>query len=288
MTIRTILLAADLSRPAKAAACQARALAAHFGAQLKLLHVLSYPLAVPGAPEYGARLGEWFAMRAEGDAIELRSFLADELKDARVDYIVLEGDPAKRIVEWAHSNHVDLIVMPAHGQGPFRRFLLGSVTAKVLHDVDCPVWTGVHQEDLPCCESLNINNVVCATGLEPHSTKLIGWAHATAASFGARLFLVHVVPSPHSVNGESFQPNPLDPVAVRALERAEALKRQCGSDAKVVIARGEIHKAVCDQLEQLNADLLIIGRSPQSGIFGRLPTHAYAIVRDSRCPVVSV
>ena len=39
--------------------------------------------------------------------------------------------------------------MPTHGYGPFRRFILGSNTAKVLHDADCPVWTGVHVEEIP-------------------------------------------------------------------------------------------------------------------------------------------
>ncbi len=42
--------------------------------------------------------------------------------------------------------------MPTHGYGPFRRFILGSVTAKVLHDADCPVWTGVHLEEAPPIE----------------------------------------------------------------------------------------------------------------------------------------
>ena len=34
-------------------------------------------------------------------------------------------------------------MMPTHGCGPLRRFLLGSVTAKVLHDVSTAVWTGL-------------------------------------------------------------------------------------------------------------------------------------------------
>jgi hypothetical protein len=55
----------------------------------------------------------------------------------------------KRIVEFAHNNNITLIAMPTHGYGLFRRFLLGSVTAKVLHDADCPIWTGVHMEAAP-------------------------------------------------------------------------------------------------------------------------------------------
>ena len=288
MTIRTILLPVDFSGPAKAAACQARFLAEHFGAHLKLLHVLPYPLAMPGAPEHGIQLGEWFTGRATQDASELKSFFSQEPRGVPLESVVLEGDPAMRIVEYANANDVDLIVMPAHGYGPFRRFLLGSVTAKVLHDVDCPVWTGIHVEEVSCGETLSIRNVVCAVGLGPESAKLIGWASEAAASFGAHLFLVHVILDPEQGDDGHLRSASADSAADRARERAEELKRQCGADAEVIIAGGEIPKAVRQQLERLSADLLIIGRSPQAGIFGRLPTNAYAIVRDSLCPVVSV
>ena len=62
-----------------------------------------------------------------------------------------------KIVELAHeSPDQTVILMPTHGYGPFRRFILGSNTAKVLHDADCPVWTGVHLETL----SLNGESVM--------------------------------------------------------------------------------------------------------------------------------
>jgi hypothetical protein len=38
----------------------------------------------------------------------------------------------------------------------------------------------------------------------------------------------------------------------------------------------------------LPADLLVIGRGSAAGMFGRLRTNAYAIIRQSPCPVVSV
>ena len=75
---------------------------------------------------------------------EIEGFLADELSGLNVRRLVLEGDPARQIVEFAHREHTDIIAMPTHGYGPFRRFILGSNTAKVLHDADCAVWTGVH------------------------------------------------------------------------------------------------------------------------------------------------
>jgi len=74
--------------------------------------------------------------------------------------VLLKGDPAECIVRVAQENAVDLIVMPTHAHGRFRRFLLGSVTAKVLHDTDCPVLTGVHHEDKPFLDSAQITSIV--------------------------------------------------------------------------------------------------------------------------------
>jgi hypothetical protein len=40
--------------------------------------------------------------------------------------------------------------------------------------------------------------------------------------------------------------------------------------------------------EHHEADLVIIGRGKLLSTFGRLRTHAYAIIRDSPCPVLSL
>ena len=62
--------------------------------------------------------------------------------------VIAEGEPAREIIRYAHENEVSLIMMPSHGFGPFRRFMIGSTTAKVLHDAHIPVWTDAHVEGL--------------------------------------------------------------------------------------------------------------------------------------------
>jgi nucleotide-binding universal stress UspA family protein len=50
------------------------------------------------------------------------------------------GNPAKRIIEYANENNVDLIVMGSHGQSStLQRLFVGSVTAKVLSHTKSPV-----------------------------------------------------------------------------------------------------------------------------------------------------
>jgi len=45
---------------------------------------------------------------------------------------------------------------------------------------------------------------------------------------------------------------------------------------------------VCELAKRLPAELLVIGRGSAAGVFGRLRTNAYAIIRESPCAVVSV
>src|SRR5689334_3068156 len=159
--LEKILLPVDFSERSTGAARYAKTLARHFGSELTMLHVLMPPQYEFGAMEIGgSMLTELYTTRAAQARKELETFLADELRDLKVERVVKEGDPARTIVETAHR--MDLIVMPTHGYGQFRRFILGSNTAKVLHDADCPVWTGVHLEEAPAAGAIALERILCA------------------------------------------------------------------------------------------------------------------------------
>jgi len=54
-------------------------------------------------------------------------------------YHISVGTPAEAIVQYAHEQNVDQIVMGRHGQGAVKTLLLGSAVNKVLHLASCPV-----------------------------------------------------------------------------------------------------------------------------------------------------
>lgn len=58
---------------------------------------------------------------------------------AHVEIIVGEGPAADHILRVVGQKNPDLIVMATHGRTGVRRFLLGSVTNKVVRTVPCPV-----------------------------------------------------------------------------------------------------------------------------------------------------
>jgi len=196
-SLSSILLPVDFSERAVGAARYASSLAHHFHSTLTLLHVLpTVQYGVASLEACGPVLDEFYRDVTVQCGLELASFQRDELDGLDVQRVVREGDPATHIVEYAHTRAVDLIVMPTHGYGPFRRFILGSNTAKVLHDADCPVWTGVHMQEAPNTDP-PIRSVLCAVDLGPQSAKTLEWAGWMARQWNATLTLLHAPAAGH-------------------------------------------------------------------------------------------
>jgi nucleotide-binding universal stress UspA family protein len=67
-----------------------------------------------------------------------------------------------------------------------------------------------------------------------------------------------------------------------------SLKEALGIQAAIEIVRGDAGHAVAQAVGAAKADLLVIGRSISQPLAGRLTTDAYAIIRQSPCPVISL
>ena len=268
---RKILFPVDFSDRCTEAGRMAETFAGHFQAQLTLLYVLEpftyNDIPVDATATSERRLGE---------------YLAEELTQFDVQRVMLEGDPTSQITEYARANDSDLIMLPTHGYGSFRRMILGSVTSNVLRNAICPVWTGVHMEQMPRLEDISFRKVVCAVDLEKQSCNALHWASRFAAEFGAELNIVHVISGP----GDHLMLQPdTTPEATRKLQDLQA---SVGCGGRISVVADEVPFGVCQHAEREKADLLVIGRSVHDGVVGRLRANAYSIIRQSPCPVISV
>jgi nucleotide-binding universal stress UspA family protein len=266
---KKILFPVDFSDRCTDAARMVETLTGHFQAELTLLHVVE-PLTYNDLPFDATNLAQQ----------QLNAYLVEELKHFEVQRVLLHGEPAHKIAEHAHSRDFDLIMLPTHGYGRFRRLILGSVTAKVLHDAWCPVWTGVHMEQMPALENIAFRRIVCAIDLGKQSCPTLRWAKEFASEFGAELSVVHAV-APYAEASQEKR-------AGEATARIKEIQECVSSNAKVVVLSGEAASAVCGYAAREKADLLVIGRSVEEGMLGRLKANAYSIIRQSPCPVISV
>src|SRR6266852_5900207 len=119
LPFKNILFPVDYSEQACGAARYVEAFAGRFESKLTILHVVEPPKYNDLHPE----------SRTQRQA-RLDSFLAKELEYFRVERVLVDGDPASKILEIAHAGQFDLIMLPTHGLGAFRRFLIGSIAAK--------------------------------------------------------------------------------------------------------------------------------------------------------------
>ena len=211
----------------------------------------------------------------------MEAFPCSAPEGVAVRRVVLEGDPTdKPSSSSLPPRKCDLIVMPTHGYGPFRRFLLGSVTAKVLHDAICPVWTGPHMESAPDYSSVHFHNIVCAIDLGLHSREVLCWAAGFAREFGARPFhRARHSGLRHAPRRLLFRSRLAHPIDQTAIERIASFREEMEIEASVAIEAGEPPVVVATAAETLKADLLVIGRGSTPRAHGHLPTNAYAIVR---------
>jgi nucleotide-binding universal stress UspA family protein len=196
--MKRILFPVDFSERSACAAKYAAALKCRSQAELTVLHVAPGQAFYPGAndvaiePRYALEI-TWNETRLTEANEKMAEFMDSHLHGVPATPCVCSGDAAKVIVRQAHDTKADLIVMGTHGFGGFRRMLLGSVTAKVLHDASCPVLTSAHSESTPATIA-PFQNVLCAVDFGPESEAVVRWADEFARSFAAKLTVSHILP----------------------------------------------------------------------------------------------
>jgi nucleotide-binding universal stress UspA family protein len=287
LNIKTILLPVDFPDASLPVIEQASTLVRHFGAEIVMLHVVTAQSRAAGVPDDSSKLARWDLLTEIHGAAEKdqQKSLADQLEGLAVKSLLLEGDPAHIIVQTAQQENADLIKMPSHGS-TFDQFLLGSVTARVLHRTECPVWTGAHLEVAPE-QKFAIRNVLCAVDLGPRADQTMSWASQVAAEFGARLTLAHVTAGVEfwGPGGSYVNQEWKEALVGDASRRIAELQQRLGIKAYVFIGSGDVPKVLSEAAKQTNADLLVTGSYPYGG---HLRTHGYAIICAMPIPVLNV
>lgn len=87
------------------------------------------------------------ALVQEGEGIVKEAEKTLDTLGVDYDSDVVQGNPAPMVVEYAERYDYDLIVMPTHGREGVSRYLIGSVTEKVIRLSSVPVLTARMQPD---------------------------------------------------------------------------------------------------------------------------------------------
>lgn len=287
LSFRRILFPIDFSERSREVAPYVAWIARKFDGQVTLLHASDMPLASPGSslwPELTFHQN-WIRQQRESDLAAFAPEIFDRLLVTRIAEF---GDPAEVIVRYAEHNEVDLIVMPTHGLGTFRWLLLGSVTAKVLHDSLCPVWTTVHSEAQSCGGGREIRTVLCGVDLSSDPVRVIRAASDVAANCGAIVRLVHAIDTPEARPGSDMDTGLKRFLFDTAREQIASCQKEAETAWEVCIHSGGVSSVLRHAALRSHADLLVIGRGHLRHRLGRLRTNVGVVIRESPCPVLSV
>ena len=287
ITPKTILLPVDFSPSSVKAAAHARIMAKQFDSSVVTLHVMPPNQALVGDAGSAEAVYDWYNLQKPLLKVKLEEFTTLHLAGCTTKVLFREGDPATEIVSAANEEKAGLIMLATHGYGPFRRFLLGSVAAKVLNDSRVPVLTSTHVE-APAGELEQIQNIVVAVEIDDRATKLIAAGDSMAKAFGATLHVVHASPDDGAGAAHFMDPAWRLDVAKILQEKLEISVQTAAATATVHVIPGEAAKVVRQLAQDVNAGLIILGRHLDQSFLGRLRTHSYAIVREATCPVLSL
>jgi nucleotide-binding universal stress UspA family protein len=285
--IEKILFPVDFSPACVAFMPYVRRAATLLGAKVSLIHVVD-PASYSGLELYTRSPFDIAEEHLSIGRKRLDSFLAAEFPAGEYARILASGDAATQIARVARDEKFGLIMLPTHA-GLFRQMLLGSTTAKVLNDAECPVMTSRHAQTM-APRPLEHREWLCAVGLSANSEKVLRFAKNAAASAQAKLVIIHAVQA-----GGSNPSVQLDlEEQIESAEREEArqsiaaLQQTVGIDVPVRVAIGSVKEALLEAARRSDADVLIIGRSSRPGAHGRLRDLTYAMVRDSPFPVLTI
>jgi len=294
LPFRKLLFPVDYSAPCCATIPYVKDMAKQFSAEITLVHAYSLRPAfvnrdLDGVMVYND-LASDPALLEEARCFEidrLRKFAHEMFPDQRVGTFAEEGEAGTVIHRILQHQGADLVMMPTRGDAPLRRFLLGSVTAKVLHDVSAAVWTGVgsalekHQPSVP------YKSIVCALDESEEAEAVLRAAAVLAKSYKAALALVHVLEMPPGAPEMDFNIYRKELIDA-AHTRMRDLKTRLNLDAPDTVIDVGIPDSIHEEIVRRKAGLLVVGRGHDQGAISRVWSRLYAIVRDSPCPVLSI
>jgi nucleotide-binding universal stress UspA family protein len=135
--IDSVLVAVDGSEGSRKALQMAKTMAGGRRLHATLVHVLEPPRAAP-FEAYGLTMRE-FQDRQMKEGQVLLETAEKELEGFEVDRVISVGSPADTVCEEAERRHVDLVIVGSRGLGAAGRWLLGSVSDRVVHHSSRPV-----------------------------------------------------------------------------------------------------------------------------------------------------
>ncbi len=258
---KKILVPLDGSQLSQRALEPAVALARQTGAELLLVRA-------PAADTLSIAVSEAQWVELRNDALiyleTIRQYYAQLGLTLRTQLI--EGDVAGAIVDTAASEQVDLISMSTHGYSGLTRWVLGSVTEKVLRSAPCPVLAVRAARHLQKVLITLDGSALSEVALEP--------GLSIAQSLGAEVVLLRVVPhippggqlDQHERGLSGRMQEDLVEEAQEYLRARSASYARSDAEIKIDVRTGSAADNILECVEIFGIDLIAIATHGRAGL----------------------
>jgi nucleotide-binding universal stress UspA family protein len=239
------------------------------------------------------------------------------------EIIVAKGDPAEKIRDLALAHKVDMVITATHGNSGIKRFMLGSVTEKLLKTIHCPLLVlNTQKFELipPIPHGIQLKKILVGCDFSQDSKLAFDHGLSLAQEFQAELYLAHVVkPTEHLYLKASdyIDVTPADYVKWRSSDYFEMQKRAMDEKhekfdklrrdlerqlyfmvpeesrnwctPKTILLDGEPYKELISYAHEEKIDMIVLGIRGHT-LWEKLMVGSTTdrIVRQSPCPVLAV
>ncbi len=204
------------------------------------------------------------ALEREGQQLVEATVERVSQRGVTVEGEVVQGHPAETISGYAEQYAYDLVVMGTHGRSGIERYLLGSVTERVVRSSSVPVLT-LREDDTVTYPPERV--LVPTDGSEDASVAL-GLGTDLVVDTAGTLHLLSVVEvGGLGIDVRSTIVDELDDAAGRTVEDAATTAREAGvADVVADHEVGTVWRTIVDYVEAEDIDLVVMGTHGRSGL----------------------
>jgi nucleotide-binding universal stress UspA family protein len=297
LQIRLIFCPVDFSEFSVRAYHYAQSVAEHYRAKLVAHHIVElwrYPYA-----DYAASSGDYDEFRRtlhDAGKEQLQEFVKKHTHaEIQPELVVHQGAASDSILTLAEERQADLIVMGTHGRRGYDRFVLGSVTERVMRRAPCPVLAvskPPHESssagtaaDEERHQVHHLSRILYCTDFSENSERALGYARSVAEEYDAELTLMYVL---EEVPG----PGETDQAIATATEQLDKLIPADGRKKlriKTAVSIGKPYQQIIQVAQEAQIDMIAMavrGRGALDlAVFG---STTYRVLQLGPCPVLAV
>ncbi|MCF8025310.1 MAG: universal stress protein [Desulfobacteraceae bacterium] len=294
--IRRILCATDFSEVSRMLVPYSIDLAAELNAELYVCHVID----LPTISIYGEAVFDPITQQQRFTDFAYRE-IENELQGASVKAspIVTMGHATEEITRLAADYEIDLVVAATRGRTGLRRLFLGSVTARLMHTLNCPllVLRTIEELSKPKRQALPFRRILVGCDFSKYSRAAFECGLNMAQEFESELHLVHVVePTGYkellkisSDSGEQIDEGFQDAIKEKLKAKVPQEAMNWCEKVETEVLVGRPFAELTSYADENDIDLIVLGVRGH-GMVENLMVGSTTdrVVRGAPCPVLSV